>query len=77
MGLFSASTVLISMQRAILVKTGQTSPITNATIIEVLTIISVLYIGIVHLSAIGVTAAAAAFLSGRLVANTYLYLKIK
>jgi len=77
MGLFPASTVLISMQRAILVKDGQTSPITNATIIEVLTIISVLYISIIHLSAVGVVAAASAFLSGRLAANTYLYFKTR
>ena len=77
MGLFPASTVLISMQRAILVKAGQTSPITNATIIEVLTIISVLYISIIHLSAVGVVAAASAFLSGRLAANTYLYFKTR
>ncbi len=77
MGLFPASTVLISMQRAILVKAGQTSPITNATIIEVLTIIGVLYISIIHLSAVGVVAAASAFLSGRLAANTYLYFKTK
>lgn len=75
MGLFPASTVLISMQRAILVRSGLTGPITNATIIEVLTIITVLYISIIHLSAIGVTAAAAAFLSGRLAANTYLFFK--
>lgn len=75
MGLFPASTVLISMQRAILVKAGETGPITNATIIEVLTIIGVLYISIMHLSAIGVVAAASAFLSGRLAANTYLYFK--
>ncbi|MBL7024605.1 MAG: hypothetical protein ISR87_04045 [Candidatus Marinimicrobia bacterium] len=77
MGLFPASTVLISMQRAILVRAGETGPITNATIIEVLTIITVLYIGIIHLSAIGVTAAAAAFLSGRLAANSYLYFKTR
>ncbi len=77
MGLFPASTVLISMQRAVLVKAGQTSPITNATIIEVLTIIGVLYISIIHLSAVGVVAAASAFLSGRLAANTYLYFKTR
>lgn len=77
MGIFPASTVLIAMQRAILVKSGRTSPITNATIIEVLTIISVLYIGIIHLSAIGVVAAASAFLSGRLAANAYLYYKTR
>ncbi len=77
MGLFPASTVLISMQRAILVRAGQTSPITNATIIEVLTIISVLYISIIHFSAIGVTAAALAFLTGRLAANLYLFFKTR
>jgi len=75
MGLFPASTVLISMQRAILVKMGQTTHITTATIIEVATIISVLYISIIHLQAIGVTAAASAFISGRLAANFYLYFK--
>ena len=77
MGLFPASTVLISMQRAVLVKSGSTSPITIATIIEVLTIITVLYIGIIHLSAIGVTAAASAFLSGRIAANIYFYFSIR
>ena len=77
MGLFPASTVLISMQRAILVKAGKTGPITTATIIEVLTIISVLYVSIIHLSAIGVTAAAAAFLSGRLAANVYFYFQTR
>jgi len=77
MGLFPASTVLISMQRAILVKAGKTGPITHATVIEVLTIITVLYVSIIRFSAIGVTAAAAAFLSGRLAANTYFYFKTR
>ena len=75
MGLFPASTVLISMQRAILVKMGQTTRITTATIIEVVTIVSVLYVSIIHLQAIGVTAAASAFISGRLAANFYLSFK--
>jgi len=77
MGLFPASTVLISMQRAILVKAGRTRPITNATIIEVLTIICVLYVSIMHLSAIGVKAAVSAFISGRLAANIYLHFKTR
>ncbi len=76
MGLFPASTVLIAMQRAILVKAGRTRYITTATIIEVLTIIAVLYFSIIHLSAIGVTAAASAFLTGRLAANSYFQFKI-
>ena len=77
MGLFPASTVLISMQRAILVKAGRTNPITNATIIEVVTIISVLYIAIIPLHAVGVVAAASAFIAGRLAANLYLHLKTR
>ncbi len=77
MGLFPASTVLIAMQRAVLVNNGKTNPITKATIIEVLTIIFVLYVGIIHLDAIGVNAAASAFLSGRIAANTYLFFKTR
>jgi len=77
MGLFPASTVLISMQRAFLVKAGETGPITNATVIEVLTIIAVLYLSIIHLSAVGVIAATSAFLSGRIAANVYLHFKTR
>lgn len=77
MGLYPASTVLISMQRALLVKAGETGPITNATVIEVMTIIAVLYLSIIHLSAVGVIAATSAFLTGRIAANTYLHFKTR
>ncbi len=77
MGVFPASTVLISFQRAKLVKAGHTSPITIATVIEVTGIIVILYFAIIQLSAIGVTAAAAAFVSGRLAANVYLYFQTR
>lgn len=77
MGLFPASTVLISFQRAILVQSGRTSPITTATIIEVVTIITVLYVAIMHWSLIGVTAAALAFLTGRMAANIYLHFQTR
>jgi len=77
MGIFPASTVLISMQRAVLVKAGETGPITNATIIEVCTILLVLYLSIIHLSAVGVVAATSAFLTGRIAANIYLHFKTR
>ncbi len=77
MGLFPATTVMLSYQRAVLVKAGHTSPITTATIIEVLGIIVVLYITIIHLSFVGATAAASAFMLGRIAATTYLYFQAK
>jgi hypothetical protein len=77
LGVFPALTVLISFQRALLVQRGDTSPITLATIIEVGVILSVLYIAIIEFRAIGVTAAATAFLSGRIAANVYLHLKLR
>ncbi|NQV15489.1 hypothetical protein HQ531_08535 [bacterium] len=73
MCIFPATTVLIAFQRAILVKVGRTSPITTATVIEVIGIISVLYIGVVQMSLTGAVAAVSAFVFGRLAANTYLY----
>jgi len=77
MGVFPATTVLISMQRAALVKAGNTQPITMATVIEVLVIIVALYINIIHLNAIGVNAAVTAYVAGRLAANSYLFFKTR
>jgi len=77
LGLFPATSVLISFQRARLVKAGRTSPITGATIIEVLGIVIVLYLGVVQLGWIGAVAAASSFMAGRIAANLYLQVKIK
>jgi progressive ankylosis protein len=77
LGIFPALTVLISFQRALLVQRNRTSPITMATIIEVTGILSVLYVAIVQFRAVGVTAAATAFLTGRLAANLYLHIQLK
>ena len=77
MGVFPSLTVLISFQRALLVQRAKTSPITAATIIEVGTILSVLYVAIIEFRAIGVNAAAMAFLCGRLAANAYLHIQLK
>ena len=65
-------TVLISFQRAVLVEAKNTKPITLATVIEFAGIVVVLFILIKYFSAIGITAAAAAFIIGRLGANLYL-----
>lgn len=77
MAIFPATTVLIAFQRALLVKESRTSPITAATIIEVIGIIVVLYIGIMHFEMVGALAAVSAFVFGRLAATAYLYLQLR
>ncbi len=72
MSIFPALTFLISMQRAVLVYSRNTSPLTTATIIEVVLILIVLFIGISFFDLVGVLAATIAYVVGRLVANTYL-----
>jgi hypothetical protein len=72
MVLLPAMTVGISIQRSILIAGKRTGPITQATIIEVLLIVAVLFVSIRFLDAVGVIAAAAAYLIGRLGANLYL-----
>jgi len=70
-------TVLISFQRAILVKREKTTPITIATSIEVLTIFILLAAFTVGFNVIGAVAAAMAIMTGRLVANGYLFFPCK
>lgn len=72
MSLFPALTFLISVQRAVLVYTRNTSPLTTATIIEVVVILIVLFFGIKFFDLIGVLAATIAYTIGRLIANAYL-----
>lgn len=64
-------TFLISVQRAIQVYSRNTSPLTVATIIEVIGIISMLFIGIKILNLVGVLAAVLAYVVGRVLANIY------
>lgn len=73
MAILPGLTLLISLQRGILVNSKHTSPITWATIIEVGVIIGVLFISIMYLDVIGAAAAAYAFTLGRLAANLYLF----
>ena len=65
-------TALLSFQRAVMVMRNTTNGITWATIIEVVGVVVVMWLSISHLNAIGVVAAAAALLIGRIGANTYL-----
>ncbi len=67
-----ALTFLISVQRAVLVYSHNTSPLTAATVIEVVMIMIILFIGISCFDFVGVLAAAIAYIVGRLIANAYL-----
>jgi hypothetical protein len=64
--------VLLSFQRAVLVHAKRTMPVTMATIIEVVGIVSVLSVGVFALDAVGIVAAAFALLLGRFGANLFL-----
>jgi hypothetical protein len=63
--------VLLSLQRSILVATRMTAPITWATSSEVFGIIIVMFIGISYMDLIGAIAATSALIVGRLAANLY------
>lgn len=67
-----ALSVLLSFQRAILVRGRHTRPITAATAIEVGGIVLALMVLIHGLDLVGVTAAAIAYVVGRLGSNTFL-----
>jgi len=64
--------VILSFQRAVLVHAKRTVPVTIATVMEVGGIVAVLSLGIFYFDAVGVVAAAAALLIGRIGANIYL-----
>jgi hypothetical protein len=70
-------TVLLSFQRALLVNNKNTTPVTIATLIEVLTIMTVLFVTIHGFDYIGIIAAATALVMGRLLANSYLYIPFR
>jgi hypothetical protein len=70
--LLPALSVLLSFQRSLLVHGRATGPLTWATVIEVGGIVAALWLGISGLDLVGVSAAAVAFILGRLAGNTYL-----
>ena len=69
---FPALTVLISIQRGILVSDKNTKPITMGTTTEFIIIVVALIILINYLDLVGAVAATIAFVAGRLAANIYL-----
>ena len=71
MCLMPGLSVLLSLQRSILVATRKTAPITWATASEVFGIILVMFIGISYMDLIGAIAATSALIVGRLAANIY------
>jgi hypothetical protein len=76
MAVIPALTVWISLQRGILVEHKQTTPITLATMIEVVGIFCMLAITIHGLDMIGATGAALSLILGRTLANLYLVIPI-
>ena len=72
MSFFPAFTVLISFQRAVIVKAKETKQITYGTAIEFIGIIIVVAICIKYFSLVGAVAATISFVIGRLAACSYL-----
>jgi Na+-driven multidrug efflux pump len=72
MVLIPALSVILSMQRGILVAFKKTKPITFATLIEVICIFGVLAVTLRGLDLVGVVGAAVALICGRSLANLYL-----
>jgi hypothetical protein len=70
--LMPALSVLLNLERAMLVHGRRTGPVTTASILEVGGIALALVVGVSLLDAVGVTVAAVAFMLGRLAANGYL-----
>jgi hypothetical protein len=68
MALFPALTVLICFQRSILIVTRLTRPVSIATAAEAAVIFLLMFVALLYLPLAGVTAAAGAYVIGRLVA---------
>lgn len=73
LSIMPALSVLISFQRALLVASRDTGPVTWATMLEVATIVAALALLTRGLDWVGATAAAAALVAGRLAAVSSLY----
>jgi Na+-driven multidrug efflux pump len=71
---FPALTVLISIQRGLLVSSKTTKPITVGTVTEFITIVLALILFINYMNLVGAVAATIAFVVGRLASNFYLML---
>jgi Flp pilus assembly pilin Flp len=67
-----ALTVLMAFQRALLVSSRLTRPLTGATVVEVASIAAILSIAIFGLDVMGAVGATSALVLGRLAGNAYL-----
>jgi hypothetical protein len=76
MTLMPGLTILLSFQRSLLVNHKRTTPITRATLMEVITIILVMWAAIQLFDMVGVIAATLALITGRLLANSYLFIPL-
>ena len=74
LGLMPAISVLLNLERAVMVHGRHTGPVTVASVVEVAGLLAMLSVGVLGLGLVGVTAAAAAFMAGRLAANLALAL---
>jgi uncharacterized membrane protein len=72
LSLMPALAVFLSVQRAVIVHRGATGPITWATLAEFVGVVLMLLIGIHWFDMVGATAAAVAFIAGRLAAHASL-----
>lgn len=77
MAIFPALTVLICFQRAVLIATRVTNPISMATTIEALGIFAVLLLAMLYFPLPGIVAAAIAYVIGRLLAIAALQRPLK
>lgn len=69
LGLMPALSALLNLQRALMVHSRRTGPVTTASAAEVAGLALVLVAGVLGLGAVGVVAAAVAFVVGRLAGN--------
>jgi len=72
MVLLPALSVILSLQRSILLTTRRTTPITLASSAEIITIAGFLWIGIHVFDTVGMISAAVALVTGRLLTNLWL-----
>jgi O-antigen/teichoic acid export membrane protein len=73
MAIFPALTVLVCFQRAILIVTRKTKPISWATAVEAVGIISLLWLAMLYLPLSGALAASLSYILGRLLAVAALH----
>ena len=75
--IFPALTVWINFQRAVLIYSRKTNPLTLGILIEVFGMLALIYPAVIYFNIVGVVAAVISLTIGRLAANFYLILPYK